>query len=139
MTTTALTLFTDGGARGNPGPSGIGVSVVNQDNQEVYAYGEAIGVATNNEAEYLAFLHSVSWVTQQELAPNCTITWKLDSQLVVEQLNKRWKVKDARMRGYAEQAWKMLSTLPYSMQIIHIRRAENKRADALVNQALDQA
>lgn len=139
MSITTLTLFTDGGARGNPGPSGIGVSVVDQDNQEVYAYGEAIGVATNNEAEYLGFLHSLTWVTHQTLSPETTLTWKLDSQLVVEQLNKRWKVKDARMRGYAEQAWKVLGSLPYSFQIVHVRRAENKRADELVNQALDQA
>lgn len=133
-----ITLFTDGGARGNPGPSAIGVVAVDEAGQELYASGKKIGVATNNEAEYLAFLSSLEWLEQQKLTQQDTAIWKLDSMLVVEQLNKRWKVKDLRMQQYAKQAWEKLAQLSCSIQIKHIPRAQNKRADELVNQALDQ-
>jgi ribonuclease HI len=135
----SFTLFTDGGARGNPGPAGIGVSVLDDQDVEVYSYGEAIGIATNNEAEYQAFLHALSWLKQQPLQPKDLVVFKLDSLLVVEQLNKRWKVKEERMKVYTQQAWADLSQLPCAFTIAHIPRAQNKRADQLVNQALDAA
>jgi ribonuclease HI len=134
-----LTIFTDGGSRGNPGPAGIGVSVVNKKVKEIYFYGEAIGTATNNEAEYQAFLHSVEWLVRQDLESVEQVAWKLDSKLVVEQLLKNWKVKDDRMKVFAEKIWQLLEQLSTPFTISHVPRAENKRADELVNQALDLA
>jgi ribonuclease HI len=134
---THLTIYTDGGSRGNPGPAGIGVSVVNEKGEEIYFYGEAIGTATNNEAEYQGFLHSAEWLARQDLDEIATVDWKLDSKLVVEQLQRNWKVKEPRMREYAQKAWQILDSLSISFSISHVPRAQNKRADALVNQALD--
>lgn len=133
-----LTIFTDGGARSNPGPAGIGV-VVYRDEQVVWQLGQSIGTATNNEAEYQAFLTSLDWVLAQPQADITHIVWKLDSKLVVEQLNKNWKVKEARLQVFVQQAWKKLSTLPYSFQITHVPREQNAVADGLYNTALDEA
>jgi ribonuclease HI len=138
-TPTQLTIFTDGGSRGNPGPAGIGVSALDEQENEVYSFQDTIGTATNNEAEYQAFLAALEWLTTQDLNSTSLITFKLDSKLVVEQLNRNWKVKEPRMRKLAEQAWKQLKTLSSPFKIIHVRREYNKRADQLVNQALDLA
>lgn len=143
-----LTIFTDGGSRGNPGPAGIGFSAVKAEKEvqqqstgaqvdELYFFQQAIGQATNNEAEYQAFIASLEWLLQQDFTDIEMIVWKLDSKLVVEQLNKNWKVKDARMREFAQQAWQLLDQLDVEYSILHVRRELNKRADELVNAALD--
>lgn len=132
-----LTVFTDGGARGNPGPAAIGVWVVDRQGNEVYQEATAIGESTNNEAEYQAFWHSVEWLVHQtELSPT-RVEWKLDSMLVVEQLNRRWKIKEKRLLPLAQQIWDHLAQLPYPFTIAHVPRELNREADALVNQALD--
>lgn len=134
-----LTIFTDGGSRGNPGPAAIGVWVTTPSSSEpLYTQATTIGTATNNEAEYKAFLASLTWlegyVKQHSVA---AIEWYLDSQLVVEQLNRNWKIKEPRMLVLAQQIWVKLATLPCSYRIQAVRREFNKEADALVNQALD--
>lgn len=134
-----LEIYTDGGSRGNPGAAAIGV-VIKNGAELIYETGKTIGVATNNEAEYQAILHSLSWLKTQGAGLNITgVTWKLDSKLVVEQLNKNWKIKEPRMREYAQQAWLDLAVLKISYKILHIPREQNAHADALVNQALDAA
>lgn len=135
-----LTIFTDGGSRGNPGPSAIGISV-ELAGQEQYAFAGYVGEGTNNEAEYQAILQSLTWLSEYvaklEAGQTVNVTWKLDSKLVVEQLNKKWKIKEPRMRTYAQEIWQKLNELPVTYQIMHVPREQNKRADALVNQALD--
>jgi ribonuclease HI len=134
-----LVIHTDGGARGNPGPAAIGV-VVKKDGTVVFEKGLCIGTKTNNEAEYLAFLDSVSWLhTQTQEQQVSEVEWKLDSMLVVEQLNKKWKIKEARLATFAQEIWSKLSALKIKYTISHIRREHNSEADALVNQALDAA
>jgi len=134
-----IEIFTDGGSRGNPGSAAIGVVVKNGDTV-VYEAGKTIGVATNNEAEYQAILHSIEWLQSAGTAlPLTAITWKLDSKLVVEQLSKRWKIKEPRMLLYAQTAWTALAQLKVNFKITHIPREQNAHADALVNQALDAA
>jgi probable phosphoglycerate mutase len=134
-----LIIFTDGGSRGNPGAAAIGV-VVQQGETVLFETGETIGVATNNEAEYQAILRSLKWLTTTAAPAEISkVRWQLDSKLVVEQLNKRWKIKEPRMREFAQQAWSTLATLPYFFEIVHIPREQNAAADALVNQALDAA
>jgi ribonuclease HI len=136
-----ITIFTDGGSRGNPGPAALGVVVYGADNTEIYAHGERVGTATNNEAEYAALLHSLTWVTEYiKTHPEITrVEWKLDSKLVVEQTLGHWKVKEPRMAEYVSQAKKLLSALASSHTLTHVPRSENARADELVNQALDAA
>ena len=137
-----LFVFTDGGSRGNPGPAALG-GVVYQNAQRgdvVYEFSQYIGVGTNNEADYKAFLHAVEWVAHSKSAEKIKkCTWHLDSKLVVEQINKRWKIKEPRMRILAEQCWRLLEDLPFSFSVVYVPREENAVADALVNQALDAA
>lgn len=138
---TELIINTDGGSRGNPGPAALGVTVRDASGQVVYERGEVLGTATNNEAEYHAVLHSLTWLqTQLAAQPDVIkVTWKLDSKLVVEQLLKHWKIKEPRMLALAQQCWAILTQLKIATHFQHVPRAENKRADELVNQALDAA
>lgn len=136
-----LFVFTDGGSRGNPGPSAIG-GVIYQDQKNgsvVEDFSEYLGAGTNNEAEYKALLHSLELVqsfveTHSEVVAT---TWHLDSKLVVEQINKNWKIKEPRMRALAEKCWSLLGSLSIEKKVVYVPRAENSVADALVNQALD--
>lgn len=130
-------LYTDGGSRGNPGLAACAFVVVETATQKIiHEANKTLGIATNNEAEYQGFIESVNWVLDQKWE-NETLIWKLDSLLVVQQLNSIWKIKDARMRVFAQTAWEKLKRLtsPYTIQ--HIPREQNSRADALLNQALD--
>lgn len=136
---TVLTIFTDGGSRGNPGPAALGVTVQNEGGQVVYEVGKTLGIATNNEAEYQAIQASLVWLLEYVAQnPVESVTWKLDSKLVVEQINRNWKIKEPRMMGFATNIWADLNKLPCAYKLLHIPREQNKRADALVNQALDE-
>lgn len=134
-----LTINTDGGSRGNPGQAAIGV-VITSDQTLLGEIKKTIGVATNNEAEYSAVLSSLSWLVPRisELKPTKVI-WKLDSKLVVEQMSKNWKIKEPRMQELAHKCWKELAHLNCPYLFVHIPREENKEADKLVNQVLDEA
>lgn len=140
MSAVQLAIHTDGGSRGNPGPAGIGVHVIDQDDNIVFQLAKTIGVATNNEAEYKAFVASAEWlktfVTQTKVEK---VEWRLDSMLVVEQLNRRWKLKQLTLKPFFDQAQAVLSELPCSFEITYVPREMNREADALVNQALDEA
>lgn len=134
-----ITINTDGGSRGNPGKAAWGFVVHDGTSVPVMERAMEMGIATNNEAEYQAFLESVSWLTSEYVNKNevSSVTWKLDSKLVVEQLNKNWKIKEPRMASLAAQCWEKLKGVSFSYSIVHIPRAENAAADALVNMALD--
>ncbi len=135
-----LLIFTDGGSRGNPGPAGIGGVVYRntKGGEVVYEFSEYLGTGTNNEAEYTALLHSIKWLSEYDkLAEIEHVTWHLDSKLVVEQVSKNWKIKEPRMRVFAQQCWALLNTFTFPTKLMYVPRAQNAAADALVNQALD--
>lgn len=135
-------IFTDGGARGNPGAAGAGVYIYNSNGQEILKRHKFLGHKTNNEAEYLA-LHLALEFLQKYLndqTKDFDLVFNLDSKLVVEQMNKRWKIKEDRLMELAKANWQILNTLPHcSFTINHVRREENKQADLLANQAMDEA
>ena len=132
-----LTIFTDGGARGNPGPSAIGVVIYDADNNEMDSLSEAIGDATNNVAEYKAVIRALEHTaTIVDDSKAVKITLKLDSQLVERQLAGAYKVKDAGLKVLCDQA-KVLIEQYSNVEFIHVKREFNKVADKLVNQALD--
>ncbi len=132
-----LIIFTDGGSRGNPGIAGAGVYIIDADGQEIYREYKYLGLKTNNEAEYLALNLALQYLKNQ-LHQATTLIFKLDSKLVVEQMNKNWQIKEDRLRSLALENWKILSTLPVlAYEIRHIPREENKMADLLANQAMD--
>ncbi len=129
-----VTLYTDGGARGNPGPAGIGV-VVKEDDRTLEEFGRAIGVATNNQAEYTALLAGMETAaTYTETELRCV----LDSELVVKQLNGLYKVKSDHLKKLVHQV-RALEERFTDVTYEHTYRDGNQRADALYNQALDTA
>lgn len=140
-----LKIHTDGGSRGNPGIAGVGIFVTDQAGQVLYEQATFLGEKTNNESEYTGFLLSAQWLVntflpeeKKSFQPD-KIEWYLDSKLVVEQLNKRWKIKEDRLLELAQQCWKALEALPYPFEITHVPRAKNAEADKLANQAMDAA
>lgn len=134
-----ITVFTDGGSRGNPGVSGAGVYVTNELGQEIYREYKYLGLKTNNEAEYLALNLALNYLKNNLKKPT-QIIFKLDSKLVVEQMSKKWQIKEARLLALAEENWKTLSLIPdCSYKFVHVLREQNKVADLLANQAMDNA
>ena len=139
-----LRIFTDGGARGNPGPAATGVHIIDETGATQYDASAYLGVATNNEAEYQAFLAAATWIKNRVVAeslqnqPIESLEFLLDSKLVVEQLSKRWKIKEPRMLALAQACWQLLKEINVPYTIGHIPREKNAQADALVNQALDE-
>jgi ribonuclease HI len=130
-----LTVNVDGGARGNPGPAAIGVVVRNDDGAVVEQVGETIGETTNNVAEYRALLRGLELAAAHGADEVEVIG---DSELVVRQIEGRYKVKHVGMKDLHAQAKAMLADFD-SWSIRHVKRAQNADADALVNQALDGA
>lgn len=130
-----LTVNVDGGARGNPGPAAIGVVVRNDDGAVVEQVGETIGTATNNVAEYRALLRGIELAAAHGADEVELIG---DSELIVRQIEGRYKVKHADMKELHSQAKTMLADFD-SWSIRHVKRAQNADADELVNEALDNA
>src|SRR3989344_4536690 len=126
-------IYTDGGARGNPGPAGIGAVITIGKNQHTVA--EYIGEATNNQAEYKAVILALT--KARELGVD-EATVYLDSELVQQQLLRKYKVKNQDLATLFVQAWN-LSLQFKSIKFINVMRADNTLADQLVNQAIDDA
>lgn len=130
-----VVMFTDGGSRGNPGPAGIGVYIETLNKK----YGECIGDATNNVAEYAALIYGLKKLKQllgKDKTKQYEIECRLDSELVVKQLNHEYKLKEEYIQKNFIEIWNLM--LDFKNVIFkHIRREENQIADALVNEALD--
>lgn len=129
-----LISYTDGGARGNPGPAGIGVVLQNKDSETIGEWSEFLGIATNNQAEYKALLLALKQaVALGAIGLEC----RLDSELVVKQLKGEYKVKHPDLKPLFEQAKSLISQIK-NVSFKHIPRELNKQADLLANQAMDQ-
>ncbi len=135
-----LTIHTDGGARGNPGPSAIGVVVHDEKLNIVHEHKAFLGTKTNNEAEYEALLYATEWLSRFQTTQSVQrCIFLLDSLLVVSQVKRQWKVKEARLLSYQQKITQIFSSLPFPCEIKHVPREDNSEADALVNQSLDEA
>ena len=128
-------LHADGGARGNPGPAGIGVVIFGPDDEVIGEIAQGIGHATNNVAEYTALVEGLKLA--KDLGVD-DIQIFLDSELVVKQLSGEWKIKNDRLRQLAVTARRMMNDFG-SASIEHVRREFNADADALANQGMDAA
>jgi len=131
--TETFTLNTDGGSRGNPGKSAIAYVIKNPRGEIVKQQGKYIGIGTNNEAEYQALILGLESANDMWLK---NLSCLLDSELVVMQLNGKYKVKIARLKAFYD----IIKSLEKKFEKItyeHVRRTENKEADALVNEVLD--
>lgn len=132
-----LKIFTDGGARGNPGPAGIGIWA-QLEGKTVFEHSEYVGEDTNNVAEYLGLIRSIELLLPHLENHNYDkVEWYLDSKLIIEQVQKNWKIKQDHLRKLAEQAWTLLEKLSIPYSLTHVPRAQNKEADTLVNKAVD--
>lgn len=129
----AITLYSDGASRGNPGEAAAGFVIIDAHGAEMVARGVYLGQCTNNMAEYQALilgLHEAHRLKAERLAI------RLDSELVVRQLEGRYQVKDAKLKPLYTKAMSLLRGFA-SHTVTHVPRRENQRADELANQALD--
>lgn len=129
-----FTIFTDGGARGNPGPAAAGVVIKNEHGQIVAAYGEYLGEQTNNYAEYMAL---ISGLKKARALGATEAECRLDSELVVKQMKREYKVKEPALQKLFIQAYNETANFK-KVEFHHIRREYNKEADYQVNKILDQ-
>jgi ribonuclease HI len=128
-----LTTFTDGGARGNPGPAAAGIVVKDENKTILAAYGEYLGHQTNNYAEYSALLSALK--RAKELGAD-EVDCVLDSELVVKQMQGVYKVKEPTLQKLCVQAYNLAQQFK-RVTYRHVMRADNKEADAEVNKILD--
>lgn len=128
-----LVIHTDGGSRGNPGPSAIGVVISTPDEEHIESYGKYIGITTNNQAEYSAVVDALK--TAEKYQPQ-KITFFLDSELVVKQLKGLYRVKNPDLKPIYDQIQSLTSGL--AVEFNHVRREFNQLADIEVNKALDE-
>lgn len=129
-----LDLWTDGGARGNPGPAAIGV-VIRSGARVVESFGRTIGSTTNNRAEYAALLAGLA---AARALGGTHLTCHLDSELVVAQLTGRYRVKDPGMRSAVDEV-RAIEQGFSEVRYVTVPRTMNREADRLVNHALDSA
>ena len=130
-----IEIYVDGGSRGNPGPSGVGVVVLDASGKRLKEISKYIGETTNNIAEYNALLYGLEEaliLRAEEVVIN------LDSELVAKQLTGDYRVKDSGLKPLFERAMNMLKSFK-SFEVRHIEREMNKEADKLVNRAINLA
>ncbi len=132
-----ITIHTDGGSRGNPGPA-ASAFVVETDHKKIYHSSQFLGRATNNIAEYTAVLLSLEWLGSyiKDNHPS-QISYFLDSELVVKQINGLYKVRDKNIKKIYVQVLDKIKVLGIKVFFHHILRNKNADADSLVNKELD--
>ncbi|MBI2607742.1 MAG: ribonuclease HI family protein [Candidatus Doudnabacteria bacterium] len=130
-----LTIYTDGGARGNPGPAAIGVVIYDAKGKIIDRIGRYIGETTNNQAEYSALITALAKAAELQARE---VKCFLDSELVVKQLSGEYKVKEQGLQSRVKEVLR-LSNKFESVVFRHVSREENRLADKLVNLALDKA
>jgi ribonuclease HI len=134
MAVEKLKIFTDGGARGNPGPAGIGVAVYSADGKLLKKHSQYLGERTNNEAEYEAVIAALSLAAAIGASE---LSFYLDSELVVRQLTGIYRVRNSRMQELLLRV-RNLETKFKKIKYQNIPREKNRLADKLVNEAIDK-
>lgn len=129
-----ITAFCDGGARGNPGPAGFGVSIEDEKGETVASLSEYLGIRTNNFAEYSGLLAALEFARRND-RPRLRVV--SDSELMVKQIKGQYKVKSPDLRPLYEEAKRLIAGLE-SFQIQHVLRNKNREADRLANEAMDR-
>ncbi len=129
-----LRIYTDGAARGNPGPAGLGVVIEDDQGNRLRGLCRYIGTASNNVAEYLALIEGLA--AAREWSPD-ELEAFLDSKLVVEQMEGRYRVKNEALQTLHKRARELYAGFPKA-SIAYVPREKNKGADALANRAIDE-
>lgn len=131
--------YTDGGSRGNPGPAALGVVIKNARGDVLKKYGEALGVRTNNEAEYEAVLFALKKIKQlfgKEKIKTITVEIRMDSELVQRQLSGEYKIEEEKLFPLFIKIHNLQIDFD-TVLFVHIPREQNHEADRMVNEALD--
>tara|TARA_B000000477_G_scaffold120797_1_gene122634 strand:- start:386 stop:778 length:393 start_codon:yes stop_codon:yes gene_type:complete len=126
-------IYCDGASRSNPGDASIGVSI-NKDKVEIDTIKKKIGINTNNVAEYLGLIAALEYCVENNVN---NVKIFLDSLIVVQQVNMEYKVKSKKLQTHYEKSLKLIEQIE-DIEIHHIRREFNSRADQLANEALDE-
>lgn len=128
-----IRVFTDGGARGNPGIAGYGVWIINEAGEKIYEESRFLGIKTNNEAEYMGLIGALMWI--KENINDEEVEINSDSQLLVRQMKGLYKIKSPNLK----ELWVKARELAENKKITYkeIPREVNKKADALANLAMD--
>lgn len=129
-----LIIYTDGGARGNPGPAAIAIVIYDQNKKLIGKYSKYLGKATNNQAEYQAVIYALEKAKQLKAEE---IDFYLDSKLLVEQLNRRAKIKNFKLGRSFIKIWNLSQNFK-KINFYYLPREKNKEADKLVNLELDK-
>lgn len=127
-----LTIYTDGGSRGNPGPAAAG-TIIYDGQIKIGEYGKSLGISTNNEAEYQAIILALE---KAKMLKAKRINFFLDSELAVKQLNHQYQVKDEKIIPLFIKIWNLMINFD-KISFNHIPREKNKEADKMVNKILD--
>jgi ribonuclease HI len=128
-----ITAYFDGGARGNPGPAGYGVHIVDDHGAVLSEQHGSLGIATNNVAEYHGLIAALQWAVEHDVK---SLTIRGDSQLIVEQMRGNYKVKHEGLKPLYLQA-RLLVMQIGDVRFEHVRREDNKDADRLSNLGMD--
>ncbi len=133
-----LTIYCDGGARGNPGP-GAAAFVIEKEGKIVFKSSKYLGKVTNNAAEYQAVILALTWLTknQNEVSPE-NVLFTLDSELITKQLNGVFKIKNENLRNLFFTAKSLEKKIKTKTFYTNVPRSKNKLADFLVNKELDK-
>lgn len=134
MNNKKLIIYSDGGSRGNPGPAGIGAVLYSEKKAVITRLAQYIGKTTNNQAEYRALILGMEKAKKLKASE---LECYLDSELVVKQLNREYRVKDKDLEPLFIKIYNLTLSFKY-VTFKHIRREKNKEADRLVNLALDK-
>ncbi|MDD2354117.1 MAG: ribonuclease HI family protein [Patescibacteria group bacterium] len=127
-------IFSDGGARGNPGPAGIGAIIYDVKGKVLAEIAEYLGKTTNNQAEYRALIAALNKAKNLKLK---VVDCYLDSELVVKQLNRQYKVKNKELSPLFLEVYNISLSFK-KITFNHIKREQNKEADRLANEAMDR-
>jgi ribonuclease HI len=129
-----IKLYTDGGARGNPGPAATGVVIKDDKDKVLKTASQFLGTATNNQAEYEALLQGLEIISKDFKGSQVQVF--MDSELIIKQMLGEYRVKDAELKKIYVQVVRLVEKIG-EVKFKHIRREKNTEADALVNQTLD--
>lgn len=132
-----IVMYSDGGSRGNPGPSALGVYIETLDKK----FGEFLGTKTNNEAEYAAIvfgLKKIKALLGKEKAKKMAVECRMDSELAMKQMNHVYKIENEKLQPYFLEVWNLMLDFK-EVTFVHVRREFNAIADAEANRAMDES
>jgi ribonuclease HI len=134
-----INVYTDGGSRGNPGHSGYGLVIYDDEQNILFQESKYLGIKTNNEAEYAGLIGALNWINDNQNSLKISkINFHSDSQLIIRQLLGLYKVKAPNLIPIFNQAKDLIKSISSPIIFKDIRRDFNKLADQLANEAMDK-